>query len=62
MVAALEQDDTERALELLLEAIAAADGNQREQLLAFTVGLFGELGHEHPLTMRYRRQLAASLY
>ena len=27
-----------------------------------TVGLFGDLGDEHPLTMRYRRQLAASLY
>jgi thioredoxin-like negative regulator of GroEL len=24
--------------------------------------VFDELGHEHPLTMRYRRQLAASLY
>jgi thioredoxin len=62
VVAALEQGDTEPALELLLEAIAAAEGKQREQLLAITVGLFGELGNEHPLTMRYRRQLAASLY
>ena len=62
VVVALEQDDHERALELLLEAISAADGEQRERLLALTVGLFGELGHEHPLTMRYRRQLAASLY
>jgi thioredoxin len=33
-----------------------------ERLLNLTVGLFGELGHEHPLTMRYRRRLAASLY
>ena len=62
MAAALEQEDHERALELLLEAIAAADGERREWLLGLTVGLFGELGHEHPLTMRYRRQLAASLY
>ena len=62
VVAALEQDDHERALELLLEAIAAAGGERRERLLGLTVGLFGELGHEHPLTMRYRRQLAASLY
>ena len=30
--------------------------------VTLTVGLFGELGHEHPLTMRYRRRLAASLY
>ncbi len=62
VVAALEQDDHERALELLLEAIAAAQDEQRERLLRLTVGLFGELGHEHPLTMRYRRRLAASLY
>ena len=34
----------------------------RERLITLTVGLFGELGHEHPLTMRYRRQLAATLY
>jgi putative thioredoxin len=59
---ALEQDDQERAFELLLEAILAAEGDERERLLNLTVGLFGELGHEHPLTMRYRRRLAASLY
>ena len=62
VVAALEQDDHERALQLLLEAISVAEGEQRERLLDLTVGLFGELGHEHRLTMRYRRQLAASLY
>jgi thioredoxin len=62
VVAALEQDDYERALELLLEAIAATDDEHRERLLGLTVGLFGELGQEHPLTLRYRRQLAASLY
>ena len=62
VVVALEQDDHERALELLLEAISAADGERRERLLGLTIGLFGELGHEHPLTMRYRRQLATTLY
>jgi thioredoxin len=61
VVAALEQDDHDRAFELLLDAISAADADQRERLLALTIDLFGELGHEHPLTMRYRRQLAASL-
>jgi thioredoxin len=61
VVMALEYNDHKRALELLLEAINAADVEQRERLLALTIGLFGELGHEHPLTMRYRRQLAASL-
>jgi putative thioredoxin len=62
VVTALEQDEHERALELLLEAISAAQGERRERLLDLTVGLFGDLGHEHPLTMRYRRRLAASLY
>jgi putative thioredoxin len=62
VVAALEAEDDERALELLLEAIVGADGEARERLLQLTVGLFRELGDEHPLTMRYRRRLAASLY
>ncbi len=59
---ALEQGEQERALELLLEAIIAAEGEERERLITLTVGLFAELGNEHPLTMRYRRRLAASLY
>jgi putative thioredoxin len=62
VVEALEQDEHERAFELLLEAIGAAEGDRREHLINLTVGLFGQLGHEHPLTMRYRRQLAANLY
>ena len=62
VVSALDQDEHERALELLLSEISAADGERRERLLALTVALFGDLGHEHPLTMRYRRQLAATLY
>ena len=62
VVDALEHGENERALQLLLEAINATNGEEREQLIKLTVGLFGDLGDEHPLTMRYRRQLAASLY
>ncbi len=62
VVAALEREDREQAFELLLAAIVAAEPPRREELVALTVGLFGELGHEHPLTVRYRRRLAASLY
>jgi putative thioredoxin len=62
VLAALEEEDHERVLGLLVEAVSAAEGEQRRRLLALTVGLFGELGHEHPLTMRYRRALAATLY
>jgi putative thioredoxin len=62
VVGALKQGLNERAFQLLLEAITAAGGEEREQLISLTVGLFSDLGDEHPLTMRYRRQLAASLY
>ncbi len=62
VVTALEQDEPERALELLIEEISTAAGERREGLLALTVGLFGDLGHEHPVTVRYRRRLAARLY
>jgi thioredoxin-like negative regulator of GroEL len=62
LVAALEQDEHERSFELLLEAIRAAEGDRREYLINLTVRLFGQLGNEHPLTMLYRRQLAANLY
>jgi putative thioredoxin len=62
VVEALEQGEHERALELLLAAISGADGESQQRLINLTVGLFGDLGHEHPLTMRYRRQLAATLY
>jgi thioredoxin len=62
VVRALGRDEHERAFELLLEAISGAEGDRREQLINLTVALFGQLGDEHPLTMRYRRQLAASLY
>ena len=50
--AALEARDYEAAFELLLER------RDRETMVA----LFGELGHEHPLVMQYRRKLAAALY
>jgi putative thioredoxin len=62
VVAALERDEHEHALELLLAEIDRADGEQRARSLELAVALFGDLGHEHPVTMRYRRRLAAVLY
>ena len=50
--AALDAGDYESAFELLLER------RDRETM----VGLFAELGHEHPLVVQYRRRLAAALY
>ncbi len=62
VVDAVERNDHEHAFELLLAAILAAESEQRERLLSLTVGLFGDLGQEHPTTVRYRRRLAAGLY
>ncbi len=62
VVSALEREEHERALELLVAEISAAEGERRKRLLDPTIALFGELGNEHPLTLRYRRQLAAGLY
>jgi putative thioredoxin len=62
VVSALEDGDHERALVLLLEAIDGATAGRRERLVALTVGLFADLGPEHPLSVRYRRRLATMLY
>jgi putative thioredoxin len=62
VVAALEQQDYERALELLLEEIAGAEGERRERLARLAIELFRDLGDEDPLTMRYRRRLASLLF
>lgn len=62
VVAAAEAGDYERVLVLLLDEIRRTDAGRRERLVRLTVELFGDLGAEHPLTSRYRRQLAAVLY
>ena len=63
LLAALEADDHEAALELLLEEVRSeADPEHRDELRRLMVALFDELGPEHPLSTRFRRQLAAALY
>ena len=62
VVAALDAGDHERALELLLEQVRAANGEQRDEIRRYMVALFAELGQEHPLSSRFRRQLATALY
>jgi putative thioredoxin len=59
---ALEADDSERALELILEAIGEASPEQRERLRELAVAVFDDLGHEDPRTVAYRRRLATALY
>ena len=62
VVAAVEDENLERALELLLAELPDAGPDDREEIRRLMVALFEELGHEHPLTVRYRRQLASALY
>jgi thioredoxin len=56
--AALEAGDYESAFELLLGRVAEDPEGTRQTMVA----LFGELGHEHPLSTQYRRRLATALY
>jgi putative thioredoxin len=60
--AALDAGETERGLDLLIEAIAAADPDTREDLRKAIVGVLDELGVEHPLARDSRRRLADALY
>jgi len=59
--AALAENDYERAFETLLSRLEG-DPDERERVRELMVSLFGELGHEHPLTVQYRRKLATALY
>jgi putative thioredoxin len=62
VVAALETGDHERAFDLLLAELDGADADRRNRVRELMVALFGELGVEHPLSVRYRRRLATTLY
>jgi thioredoxin len=62
VLAALERQDYERALELLLGELPAADGDRRDTVRRWMVALFADLGQDHPLSSRYRRLLATALY
>ena len=62
--ARLDAQDTEAALDILLDELAAsgADGDDRERLRKVIVAVLDELGVEHPLARESRRRLAAALY
>ncbi len=59
---ALDGGDTERGLELLLSALQDAGGDLRDRIRQIMVGVFTELGQDHPLAVTYRRRLASALY
>ena len=62
VVEALEQDDAERALELVLQEIPGSGAERRERLREAAVAIFDHLGHDDPVTVAYRRRLASALY
>jgi putative thioredoxin len=59
--AALDADDPERGLDLLLDALPSADG-AKDDIRRVIVGILEELGVEHPLARESRRRLASALY
>ena len=59
---AWDDGDHERALGQLQEALAAAsDSDRRDLLRRVMVGIFTELGADHPLAREHRRRLATAL-
>ena len=60
----LDEGDTEAALDILLDELAASDdnGEDRERLRKIIVAVLDELGVQHPLARESRRRLAAALY
>lgn len=58
-----DRADYETALNLLQDALAAAqDGDRRDLVRRVMVAIFNELGPDHELAREHRRRLAASLY
>jgi len=61
-LASLRAGDADRALPVLVAAVRDSVAEQRDMVRRVVVGVFGELGEDHPLTRRYRPELAAALY
>jgi thioredoxin-like negative regulator of GroEL len=60
---ALLRGDTEQGLQGLITALEETDDQDlKDQLRQAMVGVFTELGSDHPLTREYRRKLASALY
>jgi putative thioredoxin len=59
---AWDEGDYEAALDALQDAFAAAEGDERDKVRQAMVGIFTELGADHPLAREHRRKLTAALY
>ena len=62
VVAALDANDVEGALTLIVDAVAGATTPERERLREVAVALFERLGQDDPVVSGYRRRLASALY
>ena len=62
ILAALDADDVDGALALILEVVPDSSSEERERLRELAVALFERLGHDSPTTSTYRRRLATALY
>jgi thioredoxin-like negative regulator of GroEL len=60
-LAALDRGLVEPALTHLLDAVRGVPA-LRDDLRETMLGVFAELGDQHPLTVRFRRRLAQALY
>jgi putative thioredoxin len=59
---AWDDGDHETALEGLQTAFASAEGDERDLIRQAMVGIFTDLGTDHPLAREHRRRLTAALY
>jgi putative thioredoxin len=59
---ALDAGETERGLDGLIGAIAAHNGDRRDDLRRVVVGVLDDLGVDHPVARESRRKLASALY
>ncbi len=59
---ALDRDDLDGALAIIVALVPEAAAKDRERLRDLAVALFERVGHDDPLAVTYRKQLAAALY
>jgi putative thioredoxin len=62
VLSALEDGNSELALDRLLDEIPDSSPERRERLREVAVAVFHDLGHDDPVTVAYRRRLATALY
>jgi len=62
VLVALENEDYDRALDLLLNEIPGSSSERKERLRELAVAVFEHVGQEDPLAVSYRRRLASALY